>query len=45
MKSELEKIPGVGPNMAAHLHALGFDTAESLRGQDPQALYERDCAR
>ena len=39
MKSELEKIPGVGPNMAAHLHALGFDTAESLRGQDPQALY------
>ena len=45
MKSELEKIPGVGPNMAAHLHALGFDTVESLRGQDPQALYERDCAR
>ena len=31
MKSELEKIPGVGPNMAAHLHALGFDTVESLR--------------
>ena len=45
MKSELEKIPGVGPNMAAHLHALGFDTVESLRGQDPQALYDRDCAR
>ena len=45
MKSELEKIPGVGPNMAAHLHALGFDTAESLRGQDPPAPYERDCAR
>ena len=45
MKSELEKIPGVGPNMAAHLHALGFDTVESLRGQDPQALYQRDCAR
>ena len=39
MKSELEKIPGVGPNMAAHLHALGFDTVESLSGQDPQALY------
>lgn len=45
MKSELEKIPGVGPNMAEHLHALGFDTVKSLRGQDPQALYQRDCAR
>ena len=44
MKSELEKIPGVGPNMAAHLHALGFDTVESLRGHDPPALYVYRCA-
>ena len=40
---ELETIPGVGPRMARHLKRIGCPTLESLRGQDPEALYQRDC--
>lgn len=43
MKSELEAIPGVGRNMAAHLNALGVHTLSDLKGADPEALYEREC--
>ncbi len=43
MKSELETIPGVGPRMARHLERIGCPTPESLRGQDPEELYRRDC--
>lgn len=43
MKSELQQIPGVGPNMVKHLMDLGFDTLESLKGQDPEELFQRDC--
>ena len=43
MKSELQKIPGVGPSMARHLERIGCPTLESLRGQDPEELYRRDC--
>ena len=42
-KSELESIPGVGANMARHLERIGCPTLESLRGQDPEELYRRDC--
>ncbi len=42
---ELRKIPGVGPKTEADLQALGYQTIDSLRGQDPQLIYERDCAR
>ena len=43
MKSELQTIPGVGANMARHLESIGCPTLESLRGQDPEALYQKDC--
>ena len=43
MGSELQKIPGVGPRMARHLERIGCPTLESLRGQDPEELYRRDC--
>lgn len=43
MKSELQKIPGVGPNMARHLERIGCPTLESLRGQDPEELYQKEC--
>ena len=43
MKSELEQIPGVGPNMARHLERIGCPTLDSLKGQDPEELYRRDC--
>lgn len=41
---DLQTIPGVGPNMEAHLQNLGFDSVASLRGADPEELYARDCA-
>lgn len=44
VKSELEQIPGVGRNMAEHLVKAGFPSIESLRGQDPEEIYLRDCA-
>lgn len=42
-KSELEAIPGVGVRMARHLERIGCPTLASLRGQDPEELYRRDC--
>ena len=40
---ELRRIPGVGPAVAQDLFELGFRRVESLRGEDPEALYERLC--
>ena len=42
-KSELKAIPGVGARMASHLERIGCPTLASLRGQDPEELYRRDC--
>lgn len=42
-KSELEAISGVGVRMARHLERIGCPTLASLRGQDPEELYRRDC--
>ncbi|MDR1821123.1 MAG: helix-hairpin-helix domain-containing protein [Oscillospiraceae bacterium] len=42
--SDLTKIPGIGRNMDQHLKNIGFATIASLAGQNPQELYERDCA-
>ena len=42
-KSELKAIPGVGARMARHLERIGCPTLASLRGQDPEELYRRDC--
>ena len=42
-KSELEAIPGVGVRMARHLERIGCPTLASLRGQDPEEPYRRDC--
>ena len=39
---DLRSIPGIGPNMAAHLRRLGIHEVADLRGQSPEALYERD---
>jgi hypothetical protein len=45
MKTELQKIPGVGKMTEQDLIALGFTTIESLKGQDPEEMYTRDCLR
>ena len=44
-KSELERIPGIGKNMARHLIDAGYPTLESLKGQDPEEIYRKDCER
>ena len=43
MLTELQKIPGVGPNIEEHLLNLGYASLNSLKGEDPEAMYERDC--
>jgi hypothetical protein len=44
LKSELEVIPGVGRNMAQHLVDAGYPSIASLKGQDPEEIYLKDCA-
>ncbi len=41
--SELRKIPGVGKNIEQDLINLGYTTIESLRGQNPEEMYMKDC--
>ncbi|MCL1965429.1 MAG: helix-hairpin-helix domain-containing protein [Firmicutes bacterium] len=41
--TDLTKIPGVGKNMARHLMNAGYPDIESLKGQDPEAVYTKDC--
>lgn len=43
MKTELRKIPGVGPQTEKDLLNLGYTTIESLKGEDPEEIYTRDC--
>lgn len=42
-KTDLRRIPGVGPRTEEDFIALGFDSVASLKGQNPETLYERDC--
>jgi Pathogenicity locus len=37
----LQEMPNVGPAIARRLAELGFDSAASLRGQDPEELFAR----
>ena len=42
-RSELRKIPGVGPKIEQYLIRLGYTTIDSLKGQDPEDIYHKDC--
>lgn len=42
-RSELRSIPWVGEKTEADLRLLGYETVASLKGQDPQEMYEREC--
>jgi hypothetical protein len=42
---DLRRIPGVGESIANDLIGMGFRRVEDLRGEDPQALYDRFCAQ
>ena len=44
MTSDLIKIPGIGKNMEEHLINAGYPTIASLKGQNPEAIYMKDCA-
>ena len=41
--SSLTDIPGIGNNMAQHLIDAGYPTVDSLKGQNPEEVYIRDC--
>lgn len=43
MKTDPQKIPGVGKNMEQHLIKAGYSDIASLMGQDPEEIYRRDC--
>lgn len=43
-KTDLLKIPGIGKNIKADLLNIGITCVEDLQGQNPEELYERDCA-
>lgn len=45
MKSDLTSIPGVGKTIAQFLIDLGYPTVSSLRGVNPEELYQKDCQR
>ena len=42
--TDLQVIPGIGPNMARDLRELGIKQVDDLVGRDPQEMYERLCA-
>jgi len=41
-KTNLTQIPGIGKKMAQHLINAGYPTIESLKGQDPDEVHQRD---
>ena len=43
MKTDLRKIPYVGKETEQDLLLLGFDSIASLKGADPQQMYEKEC--
>lgn len=42
-RAGLQQIPGIGLNMEQHLTDLGYTDIVSLKGQDPEDIYLRDC--
>ena len=42
-ETDLMQIPGVGANMARHLRNAGYPDIASLKGQNPEDIYEKDC--
>lgn len=42
-KTDLRQIPYVGEKTEESLLLLGYDSIASLKGADPQEMYEREC--
>ena len=43
--TELSRIPGVGPSLAADLFLLGVREVAELRGRNPESMYAELCDR
>ncbi|MBU5364960.1 helix-hairpin-helix domain-containing protein [Enterococcus devriesei] len=43
MENDLKEIPGIGLNMEQHLIKAGYPTVASLKNQDPETIYLKDC--
>jgi len=43
MKTDLTKIPYLLKETEKDLLLLGFDSIVSLKGADPEAMYEKEC--
>lgn len=43
MKEDLLNIPGVGKAMKEDFIRLGYYSVSSLKGADPEEMYERQC--
>lgn len=41
--NDLKTIPGIGKNIAKHLHHIGIETIADLRGKNPEELFLKDC--
>ena len=40
---DLEKIPNVGPSIAANLRLIGVSSPQDLLGKDPYTMYDDLC--
>src|SRR5690349_18102177 len=40
---DFQRIPGIGPSMADDLWRLGYRFVAELRGEEPEAMYQRLC--
>ncbi len=45
VKTDLKTIPGVGKSIEQDLIAIGYPSVASLRGADPEDMYNRECIR
>ena len=43
VKTNLQKIPGVGPNISEDFQEIGINSVEDLRGKNPEQLYKKIC--
>ena len=43
LKTNLRQIPGVGRKIEQHLINIGFNSIESLKGQNPEEMFMKDC--
>jgi len=42
-RDELQRLPGVGPSIAADLRLLGVRSVADLARRDPERMYDRLC--